>query len=87
MSRCESMKYYSIIEESTSRVINIYYATTIATMINCDNKYNMTHKKPLNMERFDINYCVVAKLKVYILQSTTCSCPMSDERDKMIQLA
>jgi hypothetical protein len=56
-------------------------------MINCDNKYNMKNKKPSNMERLDTNYCVVAKLKVYILQNTTFSCPMSDERDKMIRLA
>jgi hypothetical protein len=57
-------------------------------MINCDNKYdNMTYQKPRNMERLVTNYCVVAKLKVYILQNTTNSCPMSDERDKMIQLA
>jgi hypothetical protein len=57
-------------------------------MINCDNKYdNMTYQKPWNMERLDTNYCVVAKLKVYILQNTTFSCPMNDERDKMIQLS
>jgi hypothetical protein len=57
-------------------------------MTNCDNKYdNMTYQKPRNMERLDTKYCVVARLKVYILQNTTFSCPMSDERDKMIQLA
>jgi hypothetical protein len=56
-------------------------------MTNCDNKYdNMTYKKPQNMERFDTNYCVVAKLKFYILQNTTFSCPMSDERDKWSNL-
>ncbi len=56
--------------------------------MNCDNQYdNMTYQKPQNMERLGTNYCVVAKLKVYILQNTTFYCPMSDERDKMIQLA